>query len=121
MVHGLLPKLSDFLVSAPADAEELQPAFFVTEEIPDRVLVRLIQADDLVLFEKRKANGRQGRSRRRMGIGKTSQRNMMIDQISILEFEVKAFRAYLITPDILLKFRLRDFDECRRCCFCIKI
>jgi hypothetical protein len=43
-------KLFDFLVGATVNAEKLKFTFFIAEEIPKGILVRLIQANDFVLF-----------------------------------------------------------------------
>ena len=92
------------------DAEELHMALFITEKLSEGILVWLVKADHPVFPVKGKADGRKRGTGRRIWHGKPSQRNVMIDQLSTFDFQVKAFRSYFITPGIFFKFRMRNLD-----------
>jgi hypothetical protein len=85
--------LSDLLVRAAANTEKSQPAFFITKKITQCIYVGFIQPDDPILFIERKAHRRFGGPRRRIRGGETSERDVMIDEMFALHFEIKTFCA----------------------------
>ena len=49
-VGARMKSLFDFFVCSSADAEELKLSLFITDKITERVFIRFIQTDDLILF-----------------------------------------------------------------------
>jgi hypothetical protein len=90
-------------MSESTNAEEIQSSFLIAEEFPEGILVGLVQADDLILLIERKAHRRHGRPGRGIGPGKASERDVVIDQVPILDFQVEAFRADLVPAGVSLK------------------
>ena len=98
-------------MSAPTDAKKLDLILIIAEEFAQRILVGLIQTDHPISFVERKSQRRQRGSRRGIGLGKSSERNIVVDQVFPFDFQVKSSRANFITSDILFKFRIGDIDR----------
>src|SRR5688572_9274926 len=104
-------KSLNLLMRTASNTEELQFPFFITDEISERVFVWFVQPNDLIFFIERKTHGRHGGSRRRIWRGKTAQRDMMIDEMLSLHFEIKTFNANPISAGIFLELAGRSLNR----------
>ena len=84
-----------------ADTEELHSASSVSQEISQRIFIRLVQPDNLILLMEQKAHGWQSRTRRGVWRREASQWNVVVNEIFAFSFQVQAFCPNLVSTDIL--------------------
>src|SRR5687767_10934815 len=86
-----------------ADAEELQLALIIPDEIAERILVWLVQPDDFIGFIERKAHARHGGTRRSIRPGKTTQGDVVVNEMLSLYFEIKTLCPDPVSTDKFLE------------------
>ena len=81
--------LLDLLVRTPTDSNVLQLSAFTSNEITQRIFIRLVQPDHFILFIERKSPRWHGGAGRRFRRGESTHRDMMIDEVFPFYLEIK--------------------------------